>query len=349
MSLTEKEIEQIKDELVNSQRPIFLFHDDADGLCSFLLLYRYLKEGKGVVVKSKPSVDSKFSRSVIDYEADKVFVLDIAILKQEFVDEVKRPVIWIDHHAPRELNKIVYYNPRKHKSDMIYPVTNICYDVVKQDLWIAMVGCVGDWHMPYFKNEFCEKYPDLLDKNINNPGEALFTTKLGKLVKVFNFILKGTSKDAMGCIKVLTRIESPYEILNQETSQGKFIYGRFEKINEMYEILLKDIKKKVKKDDKFIVYTYPDNKMSFTGEVSNELLYLYPNKIIIIAREKNGEMRMSLRSSNVIIPPILEKALSGVQGYGGGHEYACGACVKKEDFERFVESLREDIDSVSKD
>ena len=342
--LKEKEIEKIKDELDNSQRPVFLFHDDADGLCSFLLFYRYLKEGRGVVVKSKPMVDAQFSRSVIDYEADKVFVLDIAILKQDFVDEVKRPVIWIDHHKPGDLNKVIYFNPRKHKSDIVYPVTNICYDVVKQDLWIAMVGCIGDWHMPYFKAEFCKEYPDLMNDAMEDPGDVLFETKLGKLVKIFNFILKGSNNDAMKCVKVLTRIESPYDILEQKTSQGKYIYSKFEKMNEGYNKLLDDIKKKVKKDDKFIVYTYPDIKMSFTGEVSNELLHIYPDKIIIIAREKSGEMRMSLRSKGVLLPPKLEKALSTVQGYGGGHEYACGACVKKEDFPRFIESLRKEID-----
>jgi single-stranded DNA-specific DHH superfamily exonuclease len=74
--LKENEIERIKDELQNCKRPIFLFHDDADGLCSFLLLYRFIKEGKGVIVKSRPSVDEKFVKNVTDYEADKVFILD---------------------------------------------------------------------------------------------------------------------------------------------------------------------------------------------------------------------------------------------------------------------------------
>ncbi len=341
--LKEKEIASIKEEFTNSQRPAFLFHDDADGVCSVLLLYIDFKEGRGIIVKSRPSVDEKFVKPVIEYEADKVFILDLAIVKQEFVDEVKRKVIYIDHHTPLRLDNVTYFNPRVHKEHIIYPVTNICYDVVQQDLWIAMVGCVGDWHIPSFKDEFCEKYPDLLDKDIKEAPKALFESKLGELVKVFNFILKGSAGDAMKCVKVLTRIKTPYEILNQETSQGKYIYGKYEKINENYEKLLEDIKKSVKKEDKFVVYTYPDNKMSFTGEVSNELLYLHPDKIIIIAREKSGEMRMSLRSSKIIIPPILEKALVGTQGYGGGHENACGACVKKEEFEGFIERLREEV------
>ena len=341
--LNQNEIEKIREELVSCKRPIFLFHDDADGLCSFLLLYRYVKEGQGIVVKSKPSVDEKFATSVLNYDADKVFVLDLAVLKQEFVDNVKRPVIWIDHHTPIKLRDVLYFNPRIHKKDIVYPVTNICYDVVKEDLWIAMAGCIGDWHIPKFKDEFCEQYPDLMDKNINYPGQALFETKIGHLVKVLNFILKGDTKDAKKCANVMTRIKSPYEILNQETPQGKYIYSKFEKINKSYEEIMEDVKKSIILDDRFLIYTYKENKTSFTGELSNELLYRHPDKIIIIAREKSGEMRMSLRSKNVVLPPILNKALSGLEGYGGGHEYACGASVKTEQFKEFIERLRKEI------
>mgnify|MGYP001603039156 CR=1 FL=1 len=38
--LTADERSHIFDELTNCQRPLFLFHDDPDGLASFLLFYR---------------------------------------------------------------------------------------------------------------------------------------------------------------------------------------------------------------------------------------------------------------------------------------------------------------------
>jgi len=345
MSLKESEINKIREELKNSQRPIFLFHDDADGLCSFLLLYRYLKEGKGVVIKSRPYIDEKFSHKVINYEADKVFILDIAVVKQEFIDEVKRKVIWIDHHSPLDLERVDYFNPRIHQDDIIYPVTNICYDIVKQDIWIAMAGCIGDWFLPSFKDEFLKEYPDLFDKDMENPGEILFNSKIGLLVKMINFVLKGSTKDANKCMKVFTRINSPYEILDQTTSRGKFIHARYLKINQEYEELLQQAKKSPK-DDMFLIFKYPDNKMSFTGDLSNELLYLHPDKIVIVAREKSGEMRMSLRSSNVNLRQILPKALVGLEGYGGGHEFACGASVKSEQFDTFISNLRNEVSNV---
>lgn len=38
--LKEDEIKMIKEELDSCKRPLFFFHDDADGLSSFLLMYR---------------------------------------------------------------------------------------------------------------------------------------------------------------------------------------------------------------------------------------------------------------------------------------------------------------------
>ena len=52
---------------------------------------------------------------------------------------------------------------------------------------------------------------------------------------------------------------------------------------------------------------------------------------------------MSLRTAKINIERILGKALIGIEGYGGGHKFACGASVKKEDFERFIENIKQEI------
>ncbi len=51
-------------------------------------------------------------------------------------------------------------------------------------------------------------------------------------------------------------------------------------------------------------------------------------------------MRFSLRSTKTIINKILPKALNGLDGYGGGHEHACGGSVKKKDFTTFISNLK---------
>lgn len=339
--LSDKQINQIRDEIEHCKRPIFFFHDDPDGLCSFLLLYRHIHEGKGVVIKTKPNIGEMFAAKVEEYGADKVFVLDVAMVEQGFIDRVKVPVVWIDHHNPLERQNVRYFNPRINGENI--PPSHICYKALESDMWIAMVGCIGDWYMPDFKDEFCTKYPDLLDKSVKKAEDALFNSKLGHLIKIISFNLKGKTQEVMKSAKILTRIETPYEIIGQTTPRGAFIHKRYEKVNKVYdELLKKALKKKAK--DKILLFSYAEDKLSLTKELSNELVYKFPDKLIIIAREKSGEMKCSLRSGpGLEIPPILEKALAGIEGYGGGHEHACGAVVKKEDFKQFLENLKNEI------
>ncbi|MFH0979016.1 MAG: DHH family phosphoesterase [Candidatus Woesearchaeota archaeon] len=322
-------------------RPLLFFHDDPDGLASFLLLYRKLKEGKGIVVKSHPEVDEKFVHIVDEYQPDKIFVLDLALVNDSFLHRIKTPVVWIDHHKPQEPRGTHYFNPQHSIGNV--PCALVCYEAVRQDLWIAMTGIVGDWYYPELAKEFREKYPKLLPISSKDPGVVLFETPIGKLARVFSFILKGTTQDAMKCVKILTRIESPEEILDRTTPRGMLLYKKFEKINKDYERLLHMAESQFS-DDPLLVFVYPGTEMSFTGDLSNELLHKFHNKIIIVGRDKSDEVKCSLRSSSKVnLHSLLQKSLSGVQGYGGGHDQACGAVIKKEDFPRFIDNLREHL------
>lgn len=346
--LSDDELNEINNELQDTARPIFFFDDDPDGLSSFLILYKMVGDGRGVPIKSSPILDASFSSKVKDYSPDKVFILDKPLVSQEFIDDLKgTPVVWIDHHTPVKMHGVKYFNPRVHDAEKHKPTSYICYKAVKKPelLWIATLGCVADWCIPEYIDEFIEKYPDILDKRYEDPGKIIFETRLGELIKVFSFILKGKISDAIKCMKVLTRIQDPYEILDQTSTKGKFIYKRYLTIKKLYDEVLEQAVSN-EPDDNILFFKYHDNKMSFTAEMSNELLHKFPDKVIIIAREKNGEMKCSLRSGKYKIEPMLKKALKDVEGYGGGHEYACGACIKVKDFDRFLENLRTEINTT---
>lgn len=338
--LTEKDYERIRKELDDCSKPMFFFDDDPDGLCSFLLLYRYKKEGNGVCVKSVPKLDMKFANKVKEFEPDKVFVLDVAEILDEFLENVNVPIVWIDHHQPAEISKVRYFNPMTREPASNDPTSSICYNAVKQDAWIGVVGTIGDWQIPKFVQEFNDKHPKLRIKS-KEPGKALYNTKMGEIARKFSFLLKGQTKDVMASVKVLTRISGPEEILEEKTPQSLFLKKRYGEIEGKYKNLLEEAKKNAGKD-KFLIFIYQADKWSFTSDISNELLYKYPKKVVIVGREKDGEVRMSLRSGKPILP-ALRKSLVGVEGYGGGHENACGACVKRRDFDRFVGCLRNEL------
>jgi single-stranded DNA-specific DHH superfamily exonuclease len=343
--LTSKEVETVKEELTSCQRPLFIFHDDPDGLASFLLCYRFVKEGRGIPVKAYPRIGVEpYARKVEEFGADKVFILDVAMVDQEFIDAVNVPVIWVDHHAVLERDRVKYFNPQKRGVNIPTPalIWQITGEERPQDLWIAVTGAIGDWYFPAFAPEFQQAYAALLPKTCTGVEDALFNTKIGTLVKVFSFNLKGPMSEVTQSVKVLTRIDDPYEILEQRTPKGKLLWKKYLEVNKVYEDMLNKALKHDSKDPIF-VYTYSDDQLSLTKDLANELLYRL-NKVVIVGREKSGEVRCSLRAPGKIkLATALEKALIGIDGYGGGHEQACGAGIKKEDFRRFLENLKKEL------
>ncbi len=341
--IPENKIKELRKELKDSYRPLFFFDDDPDGLASFLLFYRFNKEGKGIIIKDGPKVEKKYARKVNEYSPDKVFILDKPIVEQDFIDNISQKIIWLDHHPAVKRKNIHYYNPRLYDKDNNMPTSYWAYKVVEQDLWIAMTGIVGDWQLPEkLSKEFSDKYPDLLPKTVKKPEDALFNTKLGELIRIISFNLKGSVNDSMKSVKVLTRINDPYEILKHKTPAGNYIYKKYMRENRKYEKLMKEVK--IKKD-KLLFFLYKSINNSFTGDLSNELLYKHPDKIIFIAREVNDRMQCSLRSKTIKLPELIEKSLININGYGGGHDHACGASISRDDFDSFMNNFREVLKS----
>lgn len=337
--ITEKELQQIKKELDNCNDPLFIYDKDADGLSSFLLFYRYKKAGNGHYHQTKYVDESDLAR-VEEHRPDKIFVLDLPEMTQDFVDGAKVPIVWIDHHLTENIPKgVKYFNPRTYDKEDGSPTSSICYEVIKQDEWLAVAGTIADWHLTNVTEDFAKKHPDLLDPKIKDPAEALFNSEIGKIGNMFNFILKGKTSEVRKATKCLAEIKDPKEILEQTTEQGKYVYGRYVSVNNDFESLYAQAKKQVTKS-KLIYFNYPSQEMSFSSEISNKLIYEYPKKIILIVRNKEHEMICSFRSGSVKVRDLLLKALIGVEGRGGGHPMACGAVIKSKDFDKFLEQFK---------
>ena len=341
MPLKEEEYHSIRTALDASQNPLILHDDDPDGLCSYLLLKRYAKRGHGVMVKPKAQVDESHLKYIDLYKPDKVFIVDVAQVHEAFLDKVNLPVIWIDHHQLQEHGNAQYFNPRKHNQEDNEPATYLCYHAVKQDLWIAAVGSVADWQLTDVATEFARQRPDILSPDIQHPGEAMFATPLGKLIRFFSFIMKGNEKEAYRNIALLEHIENPDELLNPTTPAAKEIASYCNTFETEYQNLLKEAL--AAPEENSLTCFFYKNKHSFTGELANELLYRRPNSIIIVGREKEDRMRMSLRGGpDYPILPRLKKTVSILnKGQGGGHLHACGASIGKQDLDAFIEVFKE--------
>jgi len=335
----EKELEEIKIYLEKSENPLIFFDDDHDGLISYILFKKKYSKCHGIVVKAGMKNEEIYFRKIKEYNPDVIFVLDRAEISQELIDSVNVPLIWIDHHPIVKREGARHFNPRFYNKDDNRPTSYWCYKIINDFAWIAMIGIIGDYHIPEFIDKF--EYKELFN-NQKKIEEILFKSEFGKLVKIYNFVLKGNTTQVRKNISMLCKLESPYELLNQETPNGKFLYQYYEKINKEYTKLLNKAVKNVT-EDKIFLFTYPDTKLSISSGLSTELLYRFPNRLIIVAREKDDFMRISLRSKDIILPPLLEKALEGLDGYGGGHDHAVGANVNKKDFIKFINKIKANV------
>ncbi len=340
--LTKKQVAFLREELLTAKNPLFFYDGDPDGLASFILLYKINREGKGIILKASPRLDERSIRKVKELNPDKIFILDIPSITQEFVEAVNLPIFWLDHHEPQRLKGVNYYNPRIKNEEAYLPTTYMAWQISQneEDLWIAVAGCLADWHLPDFIEKFSKNYPDYLKKN-QSLEKAVYKNPAGKLVKLFSFMLKGPNSEIKKSIKILSRIKHPDEVFKQTTSPGKFLYKRFVKINALYEDILKEAKKKVTRSP-LLLFMYTEQRWSFTADLANELVNLYPKKVVIIARKKSGKMKCSLRAKKTI-NEALARALQGIDGYGGGHPQACGAVINEEDWETFLKNFKEEL------
>jgi len=341
--LSEEQFEEIREHLNRAQNPVFFFDNDCDGLIGFILLRRYIDRGRGVAIKSFPSLDESYAKKIEEFNADYVFILDKPAVSDDFFEEVERkniPIVWIDHHDVEvNLNRknLYYYNPMLGKNKSSEPVSFLTYKISNrnEDLWLSMAGCVADNFIPYFKDDFCKKYKELCKKDNESAFEILYGTDFGKLVMMLNFGLKDRTSNVVSMINFLFKVKNPSEILIEDEKNYK-ITKRYEQINSVYIKLLEKAKIIARSSKKVVFFQY-GGELSLSADLSNELSYRFPGKAIIVAYIKGAIANVSIRGSMDVRKITLE-AIKNINGSsGGGHEHATGSKMSVEDLPKFKE------------
>ena len=339
--LTTTEIKEIREKLEQSQNPLFLFDNDVDGLCSFVILQRALGRGKGVAVKSFPNLDKSYLRKINELNPDAIFILDKPQVEADFIEgvyEKNLPLIWIDHHEvpidKKLLKKISYYNSFPSSE----PVTYLAQKIFnrKEDLWVAMIGCIGDVYMPEFAEQFAKENPELFPEKAAEAEafSALYTTEIGKIIKMLNFGLKDTTTNVLKLIRLIIKAKSPHDIL-EENYHTRPLHKRYNEINKLYQKLLAKAESQINK--KLIFFTYSGN-MSISSEVANEIFFKHKDKFIVIAYQRPGKVNISIRGQNA--KTITEKVIKKIEGgVGGGHELATGAQIPSDELDNFKKQI----------
>ncbi len=344
--LTTKQISEIKESLENSSNPLFLFDNDVDGLCAFLILRRSIDRGRGIPIKSFPDLKEKYLKKIDELNPDAIFVLDKAEVEPAFLEGIEErnlPIIWIDHHESKSSEilkeKTNYYNPLPDK----IPTTYIAQKIFDrpQDLWLAVIGCIGDSYMPPFAKDFEKMSPELFNSKVS-ALEAQNTTEIGKMTRMLNFGLMDTTTNVVNLIKYLFTAKNAYDLLEENDKTRQF-HSRYSQLNEFFRKQIDKAEASLDKESKVVFHSYSGD-TSMSSIISNRLFFKHPGKLIFVAFKKPDKVNISFRGEKAL--KITLEAIKGFEGAtGGGHEVATGAMVSNNDFEEFKKKVYEIVET----
>lgn len=341
--LNEKQVIEIREHLEKAQNPLFFFDNDNDGLTSFLILRRFLDRGRGVAIKSFPELNLSYYRKVQELKPDYIFILDKPVVSKDFIERVKKdnlPIVWIDHHQVEkpEIEGVSYYNPFFNDGTN-EPVSYLCYKIAnkKEDIWLAVAGNISDCYFPDFYQEFEKKFPELGKKNPKSAFDLLYNSEIGRIARILDFSLKDSVTNVVNMMKFMIKVTGPMDIL-EENPKTQQILKRHDEINAKYQMLIKKAREQA--NEKLIYFQYGGN-LSLSGNLANQLIYEYPDKIVVVVYIKGDVANISLRGGKDIRKLTLQ-AIEGIPGAtGGGHKNATGAKMSVSDLPRFKERVEE--------
>lgn len=335
-----KDLAHIRSLLEASTCPFFLYDNDADGLCSFILLRRWLARGEGCAVRSHPDVDSRYAHQALAQGADLVVVLDRPFLSDGFLAALEThhiPVLWIDHHdveSTHRTHPLVHaYNPVLGKKRSNEPITHWAYKLSKrkEDAWIALMGCIADHYLPSYHTQVKKLYPDVW-KNVKKPFEGYYTTELGFLARMLGFGLKDAPSHVAYLEGFLLSCASPYELLTELQSSSSFA-EKSRELSKRYAVL---IERALTQPASHCVFFEYGGEVSLSSELSNELSFRFPTSYIAVVYLKEGITNVSLRGKNV--KSVLDKLLPQFpRASGGGHRDAVGLRLPFSELPQFRE------------
>jgi single-stranded DNA-specific DHH superfamily exonuclease len=347
--LTNKQILEIREHLEKAQNPVFFYDNDADGLCSYVLLRRFIDRGKGVAVRSHPDVDEGYAKRAQQLNADYIFVLDRPVLGRKFYEEIKKlqlPIVWIDHHAMEDIETyegVGVYNSAKEGDGKGEPVSYISYKVADrvEDVWIALMGCVADHHLPDFKVDFVKKYRELWGKKVKLPFDVYYNTEIGRLAQVLGFALKDSITHVIQLQNYLIKCKTPNEFM-EELELHKPFAKKYRELKKKYDGFIEKAKAEFEGKSKVLFFKYGGD-MSMSSEISNELSYFYQKNVILVAYSSGPITNISMRGGRVreILDEVLKEGFEGATG--GGHPEAVGARLQTKDLGRFREEVEKRV------
>ncbi|MCD6381492.1 MAG: DHH family phosphoesterase [Candidatus Aenigmarchaeota archaeon] len=345
--------------LTKKDEPLIIFHNDADGMCSAALMNRCLKylirkraDGISQPMPPEKNLMSKIKMCL----PSKIIFVDLAIdQKKMFLKRLSNfcDILIIDHHPVinnMNSNRIIHFNPRFKKNvyqSASYLVYKICSRFIefnhKRNLWIALVGAIGDYDLSASKDIIREAknlYPEVITKI---DDKSVRGSVFGQIAEML------TAGKAIGMrIEDLERIVEEAKTYKDVLSNEKLV-NVYRKIHEEIENIIIDAKSKFDPNKKIFFYEIK-TKYSLRATIATRLAEMWPDKVIVVWQKVRNKIRIASRNQGdrFDMGKLLNKAVQpGMKATFGGHPAAAGGVIDLKDWEDFKENLERLVEGLN--
>ena len=312
-----------------------VYHGDSDGVCSAILMSKFLGE-KVKMVSPNDSYGIYVTESLLEEINNfscNIFV-DLAVNQWDF-KKLKNNVLVIDHHSTeKDLNKekkFIHLNPRIKNPDAYLPASYLVYKLLcemdkkmERYSWIAAIGIIGD-KGDLNKIKFKEKEEDL--KFLSDVIESC------KGVYGYRGIVKA--------YEVFSKAEKPQDVLDSKLIKT---YHKFQRELDNTILDFKYHSEYFQKKNAYLYKVY--NKYNITSTVSTVLSEREPNAAFFIyKRDKVLSMSARCQTARINLAELFGKICKGI-GKGGGHPPAAAASIPIENADKFMERLKNYLEGI---
>ncbi|MBU5678469.1 MAG: DHH family phosphoesterase [Candidatus Aenigmatarchaeota archaeon] len=329
-----------------------IFHNDTDGICSCVLINKFLKERIGkssdfIISQPMPLTKTLIQRIKLAIPT-KIIVLDLAIDQEKNLcrrlEGISETLV-IDHHQITNMinfKRIIYYNPLLEKDvyqSTSYLIYKLCSKIIdmKNYLWISLIGIAGDYNI---NNSL-----DLIEEGKNLYQEFI----QGDIKKNFINSIFGKASDIITAMrashisseKIAKIIESMDNI--KEIEQRREMIEYYERVQNEIVGILASIKNNAEITENILFYEIK-SKYNLRSVISTKLSEIYPNKIIFLWEVSRNKVKFSVRnqSGKIDINRLLKEASKDFRtAITGGHKLAAGGLISREEFDLFKEKIKQ--------
>lgn len=329
---SQRQAEEFIRNISSGSKVFILYHGDADGVCSAVIIFICLKKigienispfpfGRG-----ENPFSENMHRSIMESMPDYLIILDSGSRSGSFPD-IK--CLIIDHHIPDDLPTVdVFFNTWQDKSNRITSeaafdiANNLCSDIKVE--WYALTGVAGDSGITRVSQRFLpvvKKYGSKVIQECISLINAARRHSSFRISEVFDLLLKS---------------DSPINFLATAKNAG---IGELKK--EVNQELKKNLKVAPRFHDNFVLLN-----ISSPHQIHPLLATIWSNRIkgyVIIAANwgyLSGKVCFSVRTeSEIDLISLLKKYRKTGEEIGFGHSKATGGIVEIDKFRNFLRRL----------